>query len=200
MLARELKLLYLDTGSMYRAVALAVLEADVDPHDSDAVVALATRINIDLEGDPDSLKVLLDGRDVTEQIRSESVTAMSSVVSTIPDVRRAMVARQREMGRRGAVLNGRDIGTVVFPNADIKFFLTAAPQERAERRFKEDSTTRTGISFDETMAEMIERDRRDSTRADSPLKAADDAIVIDSSSLSIPEVFAEMMKYVHRHH
>jgi cytidylate kinase len=200
MLARELKLLYLDTGSMYRAVALAVLEADVDPHDSDAVVALATRINIDLEGDPDSLKVLLDGRDVTEQIRSESVTAMSSVVSTIPGVRRAMVARQREMGRRGAVLNGRDIGTVVFPNADIKFFLTAAPQERAERRFKEDSTTRTGISFDETMAEMIERDRRDSTRADSPLKAADDAIVIDSSSLSIPEVFAEMMKYVHRHH
>jgi cytidylate kinase len=200
MLARELNLLYLDTGSMYRAVALAVLEADVDPHDSDAVVALATRINIDLEGDPDSLKVLLDGRDVTEQIRSESVTAMSSVVSTIPGVRRAMVARQREMGRRGAVLNGRDIGTVVFPNADIKFFLTAAPQERAERRFKEDSTTRTGISFDETMAEMIERDRRDSTRADSPLKAADDAIVIDSSSLSIPEVFAEMMKYVHRHH
>jgi cytidylate kinase len=200
MLARELKLLYLDTGSMYRAVALAVLEADVDPHDSDAVVALATRINIDLEGDPDSLKVLLDGRNVTEQIRSESVTAMSSVVSTIPGVRRAMVARQREMGRRGAVLNGRDIGTVVFPNADIKFFLTAAPQERAERRFKEDSTTRTGISFDETMAEMIERDRRDSTRADSPLKAADDAIVIDSSSLSIPEVFAEMMKYVHRHH
>jgi cytidylate kinase len=200
MLARELKLLYLDTGSMYRAVALAVLEADVDPHDSDAVVALATRINIDLEGDPDSLKVLLDGRDVTEQIRSESVTALSSVVSTIPGVRRAMVARQREMGRRGAVLNGRDIGTVVFPNADIKFFLTAAPQERAERRFKEDSTTRTGISFDETMAEMIERDRRDSTRADSPLKAADDAIVIDSSSLSIPEVFAEMMKYVHRHH
>jgi cytidylate kinase len=200
MLARELNLLYLDTGSMYRAVALAVLEADVDPHDSDAVVALATRINIDLQGDPDSLKVLLDGRDVTEQIRSESVTAMSSVVSTIPGVRRAMVARQREMGRRGAVLNGRDIGTVVFPNADIKFFLTAAPQERAERRFKEDSTTRTGISFDETMAEMIERDRRDSTRADSPLKAADDAIVIDSSSLSIPEVFAEMMKYVHRHH
>jgi cytidylate kinase len=200
MLARELNLLYLDTGSMYRAVALAVLEADVDPHDSDAVVALATRINNDLEGDPDSLKVLLDGRDVTEQIRSESVTAMSSVVSTIPGVRRAMVARQPEMGRRGAVLNGRDIGTVVFPNADIKFFLTAAPQERAERRFKEDSTTRTGISFDETMAEMIERDRRDSTRADSPLKAADDAIVIDSSSLSIPEVFAEMMKYVHRHH
>lgn len=200
MLARELNLLYLDTGSMYRAVALAVLEADLAPHDSEAVVALAARIDIDLEGDPDSLKVLLDGRDVTEQIRSENVTAMSSVVSTIPGVRRAMVARQREMGRRGAVLNGRDIGTVVFPDADIKFFLTATPQERAERRFKEDSMTRTDVSFAETMAEMTERDRRDSTRADSPLKAADDAIVIDSSGRSIPEVFAEMMKYVHRHY
>jgi len=200
MLARELNLLYLDTGSMYRAVALAVLEADVDPHDREAVVALATNLNIGLEGDPDSLKVLLDGRDVTEQIRSESVTAMSSVVSTIPGVRRAMVTRQRELGQRGAVLNGRDIGTVVFPNADVKFFLTATPKKRAERRFKEDSLTRTGVSFDETMAEMIERDRRDSTRADSPLKAADDAIVIDSSGLSIADVFAEMMKYVHRHH
>ncbi|HEY8410507.1 MAG TPA: (d)CMP kinase [Pyrinomonadaceae bacterium] len=200
MLARELNLLYLDTGSMYRAVALAVLEADIDPRDSEAVVALATRIDIDLEGDPDSLKVLLDGRDVTEQIRSERVTAMSSVVSTIPGVRRAMVARQRELGGRGAVLNGRDIGTVVFPNADLKFFLTATPDERAERRFKEERLTNTDVSFQQTMAEMTERDRRDSTRADSPLKAADDAIVIDSSGLSIEEVFAEMMKHVHRHH
>ena len=200
MLARELHLLYLDTGSMYRAVALATIEADVDPHHSEAVVALATTSDIDLEGDPDSLKVLLNGRDVTEQIRSEAVTAMSSIVSTIPGVRRAMVARQREMGQRGAVLNGRDIGTVVFPNADLKFFLTAAPEERAERRFKEDLLTNNDVSFAETMAEMIERDRRDSTRADSPLKAADDAIVIDSSGLSIDQVFQRMMEHVHRHH
>jgi len=115
-------------------------------------------------------------------------------------VRRAMVARQRELGGRGAVLNGRDIGTVVFPNADLKFFLTATPDERAERRFKEERLTNTDVSFQQTMAEMTERDRRDSTRADSPLKAADDAIVIDSSGLSIEEVFAEMMKHVHRHH
>jgi cytidylate kinase len=200
MLARELHLLYLDTGSMYRAVALAVLEADLDPRDSEAVAALASRIDIDLEGDPDSLKVLLDGRDVTEQIRGESVTAMSSVVSTIPGVRRAMVARQRALGQRGAVLNGRDIGTVVFPNADLKFFLTANPEERAERRFNEDRMTSTGVSFKQTMAEMMERDRRDSTRVDSPLKAADDAIVIDSSGLSIEEVFQRMMEHVHRHH
>jgi cytidylate kinase len=200
MLARELKLLYLDTGSMYRAVALATIEAGIDPHDSEAVVALAARIDIDLEGDPDSLKVLLDGRDVTEQIRSEHVTEMSSVVSTIAGVRRAMVARQRELGQRGAVLNGRDIGTVVFPEADVKFFLTAAPEERAERRFKEDRLTHDDVSFAQTLSEMIERDRRDSTRADSPLKVADDAIVIDSSGLPIDEVFLLMMKYVHRHH
>ena len=200
MLARELNLLYIDTGSMYRAVALATIEAGVDPHDSDAVVVLATRSDIDLEGDPDSLKVLVNGRDVTEQIRSEEVTEMSSVVSTIPGVRRAMVARQRELAKRGAVLNGRDIGTVVFPEADVKFFLTAAAEERAERRFKEDRLTNHGVSFEETMADMVERDRRDSTRADSPLKAADDAIVIDSSGLSIDEVFLLMMKYVHRHH
>ena len=200
LLARELNLLYIDTGSMYRAVALAVIEAQLDPHDTDAVVALAEDLNVDLEGDPDSLKVLLHGRDASDQIRSEAVTAMASVVSTIPGVRRAMVARQREMGRRGAVLNGRDIGTVVFPDADIKFFLTAAPETRAERRFKEDSTTNAEVSLKQTLAEMIERDRRDSTRADSPLKVADDAIVIDSSGLSIEEVFARMMEYVHRNH
>lgn len=200
MLARELHLLYIDTGSMYRAVALATIEAKLDPADTQAVSALASRVDIDLEGDPDSLTVLLDGRDVTEQIRTESVTAMSSVVSTIPGVRRAMVARQREMGRRGAVLNGRDIGTVVFPDADIKFYLTAAPQERAERRYKEDRMTNSDVSFEQTMAEMTERDRRDSTREDSPLKVADDAIVVDSSGLSIEEVFARMMEHVHRNH
>ncbi|HSD45986.1 MAG TPA: (d)CMP kinase [Pyrinomonadaceae bacterium] len=199
MLARELNLLYIDTGSMYRAVALAVMEADVDPVDTAAVAALAARIDIDLEGAPDSLKVLLGGRDVSEEIRTEGVTAMASMVSTIPGVRRAMVERQRQMGERGAVLNGRDIGTVVFPHADLKFFLTASPEERAERRFNEDRLTNANVSFQQTMTEMIERDRRDSTRADSPLKIADDAIVIDSSGLSIEQVFARMMEHVHRH-
>jgi len=200
LLARELNLLYLDTGSMYRAVALAVIEAQLDPHDADAIVALAEDLDVDLQGDPDSLKVLLHGRDVSEAIRSEAVTAMASVVSTISGVRRAMVARQRELGKRGAVLNGRDIGTVVFPDADFKFFLTAGPEERAERRFKEDVTKDASVSLEQTLAEMIERDRRDSTRADSPLKAADDAIVIDSSGLSIQQVLARMIDYVHRNH
>ena len=201
MLARALKLLYIDTGSMYRAVALAVIEAGVDPNDVEAVTELANRIEIDLEGDPDSLSVLLNGRDITDQIRTESVTEMSSVVSTIPGVRRAMVERQRAISKRGAVLNGRDIGTVVFPDADVKFFLTAVPEERAERRYKEDQlTSHSSTTYAETLADMIERDRRDSTRADSPLKIADDAIVIDSTGKGIDEVFEEMMSHVHRNH
>ncbi len=199
MLARALNLLYIDTGSMYRAVALAAIDAHVDPTDTEAVTALANRIEIDLEGDPDSLSVLLNGRDITEQIRTESVTAMSSIVSTIPGVRRAMVERQRAMGKRGAVLNGRDIGTVVFPDADIKFFLTAVPAERAERRFKEDQLT-SNATLEETLADMIERDQRDSTRADSPLKVADDAIVVDSTGKTIDQVFKQMMESVSNVH
>lgn len=193
MLASALGLLYIDTGSMYRAVALAVMEAGMNGKDDVAVGALAARVDIDLEGDPDSLKVTLAGRDVTEEIRSEEVTEMSSIISTIPEVRRAMVARQREMAERGAVLNGRDIGTVVFPDAGVKFFLTALPHERAERRFQEDRVSDPGADFAETFADMTERDRRDSTRADSPLKSADDAIMVDSTGLSIEEVFAKMM-------
>jgi cytidylate kinase len=200
LVARALNLLYIDTGSMYRAVALGVIEADVDPSDKEAVIALANEVEIDLEGDPDSLKVWLNGRDVTDQIRTESVTAMSSIVSTIPGVRRAMVERQRALGKRGAVLNGRDIGTVVFPDADFKFFLTANPDERAERRYKEDQeTSSSSATLAETFADLVERDRRDSSRADSPLKVADDAVVIDSTGKSIEEVFAEMMERINVH-
>jgi cytidylate kinase len=196
MLARALNLLYIDTGSMYRAVALAVMESKVNTNDDLAVGSLAARIDIDLAGDPDALKVTLEGRDVTDEIRSDDVTEMSSIVSAIPQVRRAMVQRQRELGRRGAVMNGRDIGTVVFPDADIKFFLTAVPQERAERRFNEERAADRHANFESTFAEMAERDRRDETRADSPLKVADDAILVDSTGLSIDEVFAKMMAAV----
>jgi len=198
MLARELNLLYIDTGSMYRAVALAVMESSISATDDVAVGLLAGRIDIDLQGDPDSLRVTLGGVDVTDQIRSEEVTHLSSVISTIPEVRRAMVARQRELGTRGAVLNGRDIGTVVFPDADVKFFLTALPQSRAERRFNEERALDSQVDFEATFADMVERDRRDSTRVDSPLKAADDAIVVDSTGLSIDEVLKKMMEEVRR--
>jgi len=193
LLARALNLLYLDTGSMYRAVALGVIEAGLDPSRTEQITALAQSIDIDLQGSVDDLRVLLNGRDVTEPIRSEEVTSMSSIVSTISGVRQAMVTRQRELGRRGAVLNGRDIGTVVFPNADVKFFLTATPEVRAQRRFQEEQLHNPEASLSDTFADMTERDRRDSTRTDSPLKMAEDAIAIDSTGLSIEKVLQQML-------
>src|ERR1044071_2878982 len=196
MLARELGLLYIDTGSMYRAVALAVIESTVNASDDVAVGSLAEKIDIDLGGDPDSLQVSLNGRNVSERIRDEDVTHVSSIISTIPAVRRAMVKRQRELGVRGAVLNGRDIGTVVFPNADVKFFLDAAIEERAQRRLAEERAHNSSATYDQTLADITERDRRDTTRVDSPLSTAEDAIVVDSSGMSIDDVFQKMMAIV----
>ena len=140
MLASRLGLLYIDTGAMYRAAALAVLEAGLDTSADAEVADFVKGLKIALEGDSTSFRIKLNGRDVTDQIRSEEVTKCSSVISTIPDVRRILVNRQRELGEseRGAVLDGRDIGTVVFPRADVKFFLTAEPDERAKRRFNQD--------------------------------------------------------------
>jgi CMP/dCMP kinase len=196
MLARETGLLYIDTGSMYRAVALAVIESSTNEADDVSVGDLAERIDIDLAGDPDSLRVTLDGCDVSERIRDEDVTNMSSIISTIPMVRRAMVRRQREMGRRGAIMNGRDIGTVVFPDADLKFFLDAAIEERANRRLAEERAHNPAATYEQTLADITERDRRDTTRADSPLVAASDAIMIDSTGQSIATVIERMMALV----
>ena len=196
MLARQLGLLYIDTGSMYRAVALAVIESGTDEKDEVAVAALAQRINIDLAGSPDAIRVTLDGRDVTERLRDEDVTHISSIISAIPAVRRAMVERQREIGRRGAVMNGRDIGTVVFPHAGVKFFLTAVPEARAQRRLLEEQVHNPEATYEETLAVMNERDGRDTTRADSPLVAADDAIIIDSTGELIEEVFQRMLREI----
>ena len=198
MLARELELLYIDTGSMYRAVALAVLESTINEKDDVAVGSLAQRIDINLAGDPDSLRVTLNGRDVSDRVRDEDVTAMSSIISTIPAVRRAMVERQRALGERGAVMNGRDIGTVVFPMATVKFFLDASPSERAERRLAEEREHNAGANYEQTFADIKERDHRDTTRADSPLIAAEDAILIDSTGQPIDEVFKRMMSEVEK--
>lgn len=193
MLARELGLLYIDTGSMYRAVALAVIQSAIKETDDVAIGVLAERSDIDLAGDPDSIRVKLNNRDVSDRIRDEDVTHISSIVSTIPAVRRAMVMRQRVMGERGAVMNGRDIGTVVFPNADVKFFLDAAIEERAQRRLAEEREHNPAATYEQTLADITERDRRDTTREDSPLVAAEDAIIVDSSGMSIEDVFQKMM-------
>ncbi|MDQ3648721.1 MAG: (d)CMP kinase [Acidobacteriota bacterium] len=198
MIAREFKLLYIDTGAMYRAVALAVSEAGVSISDA-ALVAEVTRCAvINLRGDPDSLRVMLDGRDVSDAIRSERIGHTASVVSAIPEVRRELVRRQREMGARsgGVVLDGRDIGTVVFPAADVKFFLTAVPEARAKRRYDEERVKAQELTFEDTLADINARDRRDSTRADSPLAIAEDAVVIDTTELSIEDVFARMVDVI----
>jgi CMP/dCMP kinase len=199
MLARELGLLYIDTGSMYRAVALAVIESSASEQDDVAVGSLAEHIQIELAGDPDLLRVSLNGRDVTRRIRDEDVTRVSSIVSSIPAVRRAMVKQQRELGQRGAVMNGRDIGTVVFPDADIKFFLDASVGERAERRLAEERATNPAAGYEQTLADLTARDRRDTTREDSPLVAAKDAIVIDSTGLSIEEALQRMIAIVRKY-
>lgn len=197
-LARELGLLYVDTGAMYRAAALAVVGAGASATDADEVARIAALARIELAGDPDSLRVLLEGRDVSAEIRTEQITRLSSVISAIPAVRRDLVRRQREMGvrGRGVVLDGRDIGTVVFPAADVKFFLTAVPEERAKRRFDEDHATEPDLTFQETLDDINTRDERDSTRADSPLRIAEDAVVIDTSELSVEQVFARMLEVV----
>ena len=197
-LARALGLLYIDTGAMYRAVALAAAAAGVSPSDADALAGVARRASIRLEGDPDSLRVFLDGRDVSAEIRGEGVGRGASVVSAVPEVRRELVRRQREMGEAGGgvVLDGRDIGTVVFPSADVKFFLTAVPEARARRRLGEERERGAPHSFESTLADINERDRRDATRDDSPLKIADDAVVIDTTELSVEEVFQLMLRTV----
>jgi cytidylate kinase len=197
MIARTLNLLYLDTGAMYRAAALAVLRAGVSTKDTEAVSSVVARAGINLAGDPDSLRVTLDGRDVSEEIRTEEVSQSASVISTIPEVRRTLVQRQREMGASGGVvLDGRDIGTVVFPEADVKFFLTARPEARAQRRYDEERVRARAATFEQTLADINQRDRRDSTRETSPLAIADDAIVLDSTELSIEDVFERMMNAI----
>lgn len=196
MLAKKLGLLYLDTGAMYRAVALAVVRNGVSFDDTQAVAAIAETAQIDLVGDPDSLRVILDGDDVTAEIRTLEAAQAASVVSTISEVRRIMVDHQRAIGTRdakGCVLEGRDIGSVVFPDADIKFFLTAKPEARARRRFNEDSQKGRLSTYAQTLAEINERDKRDVSREDSPLTIADGAVVIDTSELDLTEVFDQML-------
>ena len=196
MLAKKLGLLYLDTGAMYRAVALAAIRDERALNDPARAAEIARAANIELKGEPDSLRVILDGEDVTETIRTLQIAQAASIVSTNSDVRKIMVDLQRRLGQqspKGCVLEGRDIGSVVFPNADIKFFLTAKPEARARRRFEEDKAKGRLSTYEQTLAEINERDERDVSRSDSPLTIADDAVVIDTSELDLTEVFDQMI-------
>jgi cytidylate kinase len=196
MLAKQLGLLYLDTGAMYRAVAVAALTNGTDFSDQDGLTKTAESAKIDLVGEPDSLQVILDGRDVTAEIRTLEVAQAASIVSTVSGVRRVMVDHQRDIGLsapNGCVLEGRDIGSVVFPNADFKFFLTAKPEARARRRFEEEKAKGVASTYEQTLAEINKRDERDVSRTDSPLVIPEDAIVIDTSELNLNEVFEQIL-------
>ena len=185
-LAVRLGARYLDTGAMYRAATLAVLRAGAALDDVVAIVEVAERARIDLSTDPSSPAVLLDGEDVAIQIRSSEVTAAVSAVSAVPAVRALMVAAQREIiGDGGIVVEGRDIGSVVWPTARPKVFLTASPQARAARRAGELGAT---ADVAAVAADIERRDRLDSTRAASPLTRADDALEIDTTQMDIDEV------------
>jgi len=199
MLAKNLNLLYLDTGAMYRAVGLAVLENGVSFGDEVEVVEIAESAKIELVGEPENLRVFLNGKDVSAEIRTNQVGQAASIVSGVSEVRKILVGHQRTLGessKNGAVLDGRDIGTVVFPNANVKFFLTAKPEARAQRRFQEDLETGRTSTYEQTLAEINQRDERDVSREDSPLAIAGDAVVIDTSELDLHEVFKQMLEIV----
>ncbi|HSP34085.1 MAG TPA: (d)CMP kinase [Thermoanaerobaculia bacterium] len=196
LVARELRIPHIDTGAMYRAIGLQAKRRGIDTHDAEALEPLAEKAQIDfVPGDPPHVR--LDGEDVTTLLRTAEISMAASDVSSIPGVRRVLVRLQQALGRRtGGVLEGRDIGTVVFPDTPHKFFLTARAEVRAERRYRELLAKGSHADLDDTLARMLERDKQDSTRADSPLKYDESYTVIDTSTLSIPEVVQEIVRHV----
>ena len=197
-LAKKLGYINLESGAMYRALALKALEQQVSLEDPEALRNLTINTLIDLEPQPDGNRVLLDGRDVSQRIRESDVTLAASRVSIHPPVRQIMVARQRAMGANGGVvMEGRDIGTAVFPNADVKVFLDADARVRAERRMAQNGT-HTPEEAQRIIEELVARDRRDRTRSVSPLVPAGDAVIIDSTNLSIDDAVSRVEQLVHQ--
>jgi CMP/dCMP kinase len=189
---------YLDTGAMYRIVTLAVLRAGIDLDDVNAVGAAASAVDLAVGYDPDEDQSYLAGEDVSAQIRGDEVTKAVSAVSAIPEVRTRLVELQRELaaGQGSVVVEGRDIGTVVLPNADVKIFLTASAEERARRRNDQNIASGLGDNYEAVLADVKRRDHLDSTRKVSPLRAADDALVVDTSDMTEPQVVAHLLELV----
>jgi cytidylate kinase len=194
--AHELAIPQIDTGAMYRAIGLAATRAGIDVKDETRVAELAS--NSEIEFIPgEKPRTILNGEDVTDFIRTPEISMAASHVSAIPSVRRTLVKLQQAMGRRnGGVLEGRDIGTKVFPETPHKFFLTARPEVRAERRFRELMAKGQAVDFDKVLAETNQRDTQDSTRADSPLTYDASYTVVDTSDLTIPEVVSRIVAAV----
>jgi len=196
-LAKRLGYTYIDTGAMYRAVALKVKEKGIELKDESALYQMASSLHITFVPMGEEIHIYCNGEDVSEAIRLPEISHLASEVSKKKGVREALVEIQREMAKEGsAVLEGRDIGTVVFPEAEVKFYLDADPEERAKRRFQELMARGIQIDFQKTLEEVLQRDHNDMHRAISPLKRAENSILIDSTHRSVEEVVEEMLKKV----
>lgn len=199
-LARRFGFLNLETGAMYRALALKAIDNDLGFDDEPALVELAERTRIGLEPQLEGNRVMLDGVDVSRRVREADVTAAASKVSVHPRLREWMVNEQRAMGARGGVvMEGRDIGTVVFPDAEVKIFLDAAPEVRGNRRYRQGGQAVAAKPEAAVIAEMKERDARDRNRAESPLRPAADAVILDSTAMTLDQVLAEAEAIVREH-
>ena len=196
-LAKRLGYVYIDTGAMYRSVALRVKEKGISPEDELALNQLASSLHITFITEGEQTRVCCDGEDITSAIRSPEISRLASYISKQKGVREALVQMQREMGKEGGIiLEGRDIGTVVFPDADVKFYLDAKSDERVRRRYHEMVEKGVKVDFKETQEELIQRDHNDMHRIHSPLKKANDALFIDSTHRSVEEVVEEMVHMV----
>ena len=197
-LAHALRARYLDTGAMYRIVTLAVLRAGIELTDQDGVAAVASNTKLSVGFDPDEDRSYLDGEDVSSEIRGDQVTKAVSAVSSVPAVRTRLVDLQRTLagGPGSVVVEGRDIGTVVLPDADVKIYLTASAETRARRRNDQNVAGGFIDDYDSVLADVRRRDHLDSTRAVSPLRAASDAVVVDTSEMTESEVIAHLLQLV----
>ena len=195
-IAKELNLTNIDTGATYRCVALATIKKNIKLEEKEKIIALLDKISIDIKVDGQNQIFLLDGEDVSEKIRSAEVTAIVSQISAIPEVRLKLVELQRKLAQgKNVIMDGRDIGTYVFPNANVKIYLDASVEKRAERRFEENKLKGIKTSYEEVLENIKMRDRQDKAKKIGALKIAEDAIVIDTSNLAIEEV-AEKVKEV----
>ena len=196
-LARELSLVYVDTGALYRAVGLFMVENGISPKDADAVTAALTRVRVELICQDGKQTVLLCGTDVGDRIRTPEISMAASAVSAIPAVRAFLKDLQTDMVKRGGVvMDGRDIGTVIMPDADAKLFLTASAEARARRRYLEMQEKGVACTFEQILKETIERDAADSSRDIAPLVPAADAILFDNSALEPEETLAEALRLI----
>ena len=196
-LARRLSYLYLDTGALYRAFAYKVIKEGILPDDEKAIAALCARIELSLDNIDGSLNVFIDDANVTKRIRSEEVGLVASTVSAVSAVRERLLSIQRNAGKKGGIVaEGRDMGTVVFPTADYKFYLDADVEERVKRRYSELLSQGDSVDYKTVAGDLVVRDKQDQERKLAPLKASGDAIIVDSTRMSVAEVVEKMISII----